>query len=157
MRAMIVTIAKRRISALPSQRVLISGRARPCSIANAASSRGTAPARLQPTQRASAHQTIRPSPSTAASRAAPVANNAKVTKSSGSNAFCRCVGGSGSAAIAASDSSASPSSKRYSACHCDMASSSGENSRASGVAHCGMPMPSTTPFSRHFAGNDCIM
>ncbi|MNN12832.1 hypothetical protein D3C81_1258400 [compost metagenome] len=71
----------------------ISGLARLYSITAAAVSRIRAPTRAQPIHAASVHQTMRPRPRTAVSRAIPGANRAKVTKSSFSKVLTRCDGG----------------------------------------------------------------
>ncbi|MNS40930.1 hypothetical protein D3C72_732670 [compost metagenome] len=86
----------------------ISGLARLYSMTMAAVSSTRAPTRAQPIQAASVHQTIRPSPSTAVSRAIPGANRAKVTKSSFSKVLIRCDGGIFSAKTAGRAISTSP-------------------------------------------------
>ncbi|MNI17747.1 hypothetical protein D3C73_711290 [compost metagenome] len=88
----------------------ISGLVRLYSIRTAAVSSTIAPARAQPIHAASVHQTMRPRPSTAVSRATPGANRAKVTKSSFSNTRTRCDGGILRAKTAGRATSTSPSS-----------------------------------------------
>ncbi|MNE29710.1 hypothetical protein D3C80_1232010 [compost metagenome] len=71
----------------------ISGLARLYSMMTAAVSSTRAPIRARPIHGASVHQTMRPRPRTAVSKATPGANRAKVTKSSFSKALTRCDGG----------------------------------------------------------------
>ena len=78
----------------------------------AAASSGTAAASAQPSHGASVHQYTRPSLSTMQISSIAGTTSAMVTKSSGSNALPRSLGGSGNAFIVASIASGSASSIR---------------------------------------------
>lgn len=80
-----IATASRSMSALASQRVLIIGLRRWCSSSAAAASSTIEPASTTPSHGVLVHHSSRPSESTAASPAAPVANSRKVRASSFSN------------------------------------------------------------------------
>ncbi len=149
--------ARRMIAPLPSQRVISSGFWRLCSMARPLKISAIEAASAMPIQGASSHQSIRPSDSTAHSRAVPLAISEKVRKSSGSKVLKRSPGGSLSISTQPSAASARPSSNRYRPRHSAICSRSSENIRASGNASCEAPRPSTIAFSRHCAGNAWIM
>ncbi len=146
----------RNMSALASQRVLIIGLRRLCSIQAAVHSSTMDAASTTPSHGVLVHHSRRPSESTAAMPAAPAANRLKVRKSSGSNTRYRSLGGNLSASTQASANTASPHSNRYRPCHSPNSSRSVENTRASGNASWVMPRPSTTALSRYFVGNAWI-
>ncbi|MCY1453404.1 hypothetical protein D9M71_703900 [compost metagenome] len=114
-------------------------------------------ASASPIHGASSHQSMRPSDSTAQSRAVPLAINVKVRKSSGSKVLKRSPGGSLSISTQPSAASARPSSNRYSPRHSAICNRSSEKIRASGKASCEAPRPNTIAFNRHCAGNAWIM
>ena len=146
---------RRRILPLESHLILSSGLLRLCSKAIAETISITAPASAQPIHGASNHQSSRPSDSTAVTSAIPGASRKKVMKSFFSNTFFRSLGGSLRAITQASDTSASPSSKKYSPRHSSICSSSVENRRASGIASDEPVMPMVSALSRWRAGQAC--
>ena len=81
--------ASRTTAPLPSQRVINNGLVRLCSMARPEHTRAMEDARATPIQGASSHQSMRPSESTAQSRAVPLAISEKVRKSKGSKVLKR--------------------------------------------------------------------
>ncbi|MNZ88383.1 hypothetical protein D3C78_1072730 [compost metagenome] len=144
---------RRKILPLESQRVLSSGLLRLCSKTMADTISTSDSASDQPIHGASNHQSSRPSDSTAHSSAMPGASKKKVMKSFFSKTLRRSPGGSFSAITQASDTSARPSSKKYSPRHSSSCNSSVENRRAIGIASDEPVIPMVNAFRRCFAGH----
>ena len=147
---------RRRILPLESQRVFNSGLLRLCSNTIALMMSTVASARDQPIQGASNHQSSRPSDSTAQTSAMPGASRIKVIKSFFSKTLRLSPGGSFKAMTQPSETSASPSSKKYRPRHSSSCSSSVENNRARGIASDDPVIPIVNAFRRCFAGQACI-